>query len=103
MEDSLDEQLRTAIANKQLIAFGYHGVVRVAEPHDYGIKNGARKLLVYQLRTLDGARPQRATGWRLLDVSQVEACTMLEVTFPGSRGQSSQQHMTWDEVFARVS
>lgn len=101
--DPLDAQLRLAIAHKRLIAFAYHGVVRVAEPHDYGIKTGSRKLLVYQLRTADDGRDQPTTGWRLLDVAQIEACTVSEIAFAGSRGESSQQHMMWDEVFARVS
>jgi hypothetical protein len=101
--EPLDAHLRFAIANKRLIAFGYRGVVRIAEPHDYGVKNGSVKLLVYQLRTTDDGHKKRASGWRLLEASQIEACTALELTFAGSRGEAGQRHMTWDELFARVS
>ena len=47
-EHTLDGQLRFAIANKRLIRFTYESAVRIAEPHDYGRRDGADKLLVYQ-------------------------------------------------------
>ncbi|HEV8394263.1 MAG TPA: hypothetical protein VGQ37_08310 [Vicinamibacterales bacterium] len=34
-----DRQLRFAIAHKRLIEVRYDGRLRVAEPHDYGVKN----------------------------------------------------------------
>ena len=100
---TLDEQLRFAIAHRRLIQVSYNGRMRVVEPHDYGILNGSTTLLVYQLREA-GAMPRaKATGWRLFEVSTISACALLEERFPGSRGQSDQQHMTWDELFARVT
>ena len=44
-----------------------------------------------------------ATGWRLLDTSQIEECLVLEKNFPGSRGLLHQSHLVWDVVYARVS
>lgn len=99
---SLDESLRFAIANKRLVQLGYHGRLRIAEPHDYGIQNGKTMLLVYQLAD-SGGRAKAATGWRMLEVSQIETLTVLEPTFPGSRGQSHQAHYTWDTLYARVT
>jgi hypothetical protein len=88
---STDEQLRFAIARKHLIELKYNGRTRIAEPHDYGVKNGTRKLLVYQLRAAEAATQKRKPewGWRLLELSKIEECTVLEQTFAGSRGQSS--------------
>jgi hypothetical protein len=101
---STDEQLRFAIARKQLVQLTYNGRTRIAEPHDYGVKNGTRRLLVYQLRasgaTMQEQKPER--GWRLLEVSKIEECSVLDETFGGSRGQSSQRHIVWDELFVRV-
>jgi hypothetical protein len=101
---STDKQLRFAIARKRLIQLEYNGRTRIAEPHDYGVKNGTRKLLVYQHRASGAAaqdrKPER--GWRLLEVSKIEECSVLEQTFPGSRGESSQRHIVWDELFVRV-
>jgi hypothetical protein len=102
---SIDEQLRFAIARKQLIEFKYNGRTRIAEPHDFGVKNGTRKLLVYQLRAAGAATRDRKPewGWRLLEVSEIEECSVLDQTFAGSRGRSSQHHMVWDELFIRVA
>jgi hypothetical protein len=100
---SLDERLRFAIANKRLIEVTYGGRVRVAEPHDYGIKNGTPKVLLLQLGERgDAAKRSESTGWRLLDVAKIGSCQVLERTFRGSRGPAYQQHMTWDRVLARV-
>jgi hypothetical protein len=109
MPESLDAQLRTAIANRRLVQFRYDGKLRVAEPHDYGVQNGGEKLLVFQLRA-SGGPPARASasskgvqGWRMLDVPKIAECAVLDETFAGSRGQSHQRHHAWDEVYARVA
>jgi hypothetical protein len=38
---------------------------------------------------------------RLLGLEYIGVCKVLEQTFPGSRGDSHQQHLNWDAVFAR--
>ncbi|MBI3492440.1 MAG: hypothetical protein HY047_11775 [Acidobacteria bacterium] len=102
--EALDERLRFAIANKRLIRVTYQGSLRIGEPHDYGIQHGTPKLLFYQLRRADGGHGRDAvTGWRLFEVSKIDECVVLEETFHGSRGQSHRQHLTWDELFARVA
>jgi hypothetical protein len=99
---SLDAQLRFAIANKRLIEVRYQGHTRVAEPHDYGARHGVDRLLVYQLR--GPVRPGRsAAGWRRFDTEKIEACTVLDDVFKGSRGQSHHDHLEWDVLYARVT
>jgi hypothetical protein len=93
----IDHQLRTAIAGRRLIRFTYMKVSRVAEPHDYGIHNGALRLLVYQLRAKPFSR-----GWRMLDVAKIQSLVLLDQTFAGSRGAAYRTHLKWDRVFARV-
>jgi hypothetical protein len=104
LSGSNDEQLRFAITRKRLIQLEYDRRTRIAEPHDYGVKNGTRKLLVYQLGAATATRPGRKPerGWRLLEVSKIQECSVLDPTFGGSRGQSSQRHIVWDELFIRV-
>lgn len=97
----MDERLRFAIANKHLIEVCYHGSVRIAEPHDYGVYKGIERLFIYQLR---GSTPSHSiAGWRLLDMSQIEECLVLEKRFHGSRGPAHRIHLVWDTVYARVS
>jgi hypothetical protein len=98
----LPAKLRFAIANKRLLGLEYNTRLRVAEPHDFGAMSGTSRLLVYQLLVDGAASDDRAQGWRLLFVTKISACKVLEETFAGSRGDSHRQHMRWDAVFARV-
>ena len=100
-KDTLDTQLRFAIANKRLIQFTYDGAVRVAEPHDYGLRDGTTKVLAYQ-REKAGRRDHDVRGWRWLETPKIEECLVLERTFSGSREASDQQHHHWDVLYARV-
>jgi hypothetical protein len=97
----LDSRLRFAIVNKRLIQFKYDDAVRVAEPHDYGLRDGSEKVLVYQRRK-SGQQYKDARGWRWLETSKIEECVVLEDTFTGTREQADQQHHEWDVLYARV-
>ena len=100
-DGSTDARIRAAIADRRLVEVRYQGTARIAEPHDYGIQNGCERLLVFQRR--GPARPGHAsTGWRLLDRSKIEALTVLNETFEGSRGQSHSAHYQWEAVYERV-
>ena len=101
MDDSLDERIRRAIAQKRLLEIRYKRAVRLAEPHDYGVIDGTERLLVFQLRGPDSGKG--AGGWRLLDVVKIESCVVTHQTFAGSRGQSHQQHYQWETLYARVT
>ena len=99
-ERALDAQLRFAIANTRLLRVTYDGATRIVEPHDYGVRNGKAKLLVFQ-RDKAGRQTDSARGWRTLDLSKIRHCVVLEETFAGSR-QADQQHLDWDLLYARV-
>ena len=98
---SLDAKLRFAIANRRLIQFTYGEALRVAEPHDYGVQKGAERLLAFQVRAAS-RRAASASGWKLLFVDEIGECTVLDDTFPGSRGDAHQGHYVWDVLYARV-
>jgi hypothetical protein len=98
---TLDTQLRFAIANKRLIRFTYDGAERVAEPHDYGARDGADKLLAFQ-REKSGRKDHDVRGWRWLDTVKIQDCIVLEDSFGGSREAADQQHHQWDVLYARV-
>ncbi len=102
-EESIDEQLRFAIANKRLIQLGYAGRLRVVEPHDYGVHKRTTMLLACQRR--ESAEMQRPSGqsWRLFDVSKIESYSVLDETFQGSRGEAHRHHHTWNVLYARVT
>jgi len=95
----IDRLLRKAIRTKHLLRFRYKGQERVAEPHDYGIQNGVVRVFCYQV---DGQSSRRLPGWRLVDVSEMQDCKILEHRFAGNREAPSGKHHRWDEVFVCV-
>jgi hypothetical protein len=99
---SIDAQIRQAIAGTNLVEIRYKHQSRIVEPHDYGVLRGVDRLLVYQLRTTGAAAGKGAFGWRLFDVAKIESLVVLETTFKGSRGASDQEHHAWDVLYARV-
>jgi hypothetical protein len=98
---SVDNLLCFAIKNKRLIEFEYQSRLRVAEPHDYGILHGARKLLVYQVR--GDTRTKSIPGWRIVLVSDIRQLGVLKERFPGGRALRSDKHKKWDQLFIRVA
>ena len=97
----IDELLRRAINEKKLIQFTYQGKRRVAEPHDYGIQNGAVRLLSYQIG--GASHSGRLPDWRWIEVPGISDLEILGKTFAGNRPVPSGKHHAWDQVFARVS
>ena len=77
----------------------FESVVRIAEPHDYGLRDGIPKLLEYQ-RQRAVRRDPTVRGWRWLDVAKIEDCTVVEESFSGTRETSHQQHHHWDVLYA---
>src|SRR2546422_5588121 len=100
--EPVDLQIRFAIANKRLVQLSYHGRVRVVEPHDYGELNHTTKLLIYQVSTSGDMRKKNPRGWRLLEVSEITECAVLDKMFPGTRGESYKRHLAWEVVYSRV-
>ena len=100
-EHTLDSQLRFAIANKRLIRFTYDSAERVAEPHDYGLRDGTPKVLTYQVQKA-GRKDRQVRGWRSLEISKIENCVVLDDTFSGTREVADQRHYRWDVLYARV-
>ena len=98
---SIHRQLRLAIETKRLIEFAYQDLRRVAEPHDYGVLNGAEHLLVYQVA--GESRSMKLPDWRLIRVTEIKKFRILDKQFPGGRSVPSGKHKKWDQLFIRVS
>jgi hypothetical protein len=98
----VDQNVRTAIAERRLLQLTYKGKSRIVEPHDYGVQDGKTRLFVYQLRVVGEVESAKTRGWRLLEFPGITTCLALEETFKGSRGGAHQKHMSWDVLYARV-
>jgi len=101
MDPETDRLIRTAIAHTRLIRFRLDGLLRIAEPHDYGMMNGTVRLFVYQVG--GRSRSGRLPDWRLVSLSEASAFELLERTFSGPHATRSGKHQRWDRLFASVS
>ena len=93
--------IRNAIANKEVIEFTYHGYPRVAEPHVYGIKDGKRQILVYQIggSTSSGKIPD----WRRIILDEISGLRVVKgQKFVGPDDNHSVDHGDWDTIIAAV-
>jgi hypothetical protein len=97
----IDDIIRTAIASKNMIEFTYQGRQRIAEPHVYGVHNGKRQVLVYQVGgdSVSGALP----GWHRIDVDKISSIRITPKTFIGNRRLISGKHSNFDEILAIAS
>jgi hypothetical protein len=98
---SADRLLRIAIAERRLVTFSLDGFPRIAEPHDYGIKDGEARLFFYQRG--GASRSGRPVGWRWAALPKIWDLQILHDTFPGPRPVPSGRHVHWDTLIATVS
>ena len=92
--------ITTAINEKRLIEFTYDGLLRIAEPHVYGVKDGKYELLVYQIsgQSRSGGLP----NWRRVELHKVTNMKILNETFLGRRATPSGKHSSFDRTIAIV-
>src|ERR1700722_10727972 len=95
-----DALIRSAIGQRRLVTFTLHGCLRVAEPHDYGIRDGVPQLLAYQVR--GQSKSGKLPNWRWVVLSQASGFELLDETFPGGRTAPSGNHNPWERLFLRV-
>ncbi|NOT98766.1 MAG: hypothetical protein HOO97_06700 [Sideroxydans sp.] len=92
----MENQIISAIKEKKILTFTYKGYPRVVEPHVYGIHEGTRQLLGYQIRGSSksgGVLPE----WRRFGISEMQNLQMLSETFPGRRANPSGERSHWDQ------
>jgi hypothetical protein len=94
-----DPEILTAIEQTRMIRLMYHDKVRILEPHDHGILNGAVQLLGYQIA---GKSSRRLPNWLLMKTNEIVDLEMLDQTFPGGRPTATGNHTRWDKLFIRV-
>ena len=99
--EQTEDRICAAIAGRRLITFLLRGLRRIAEPHDYGIIGGSKRLFFYQVG--GESRSGSPVGWRWADLSVVSHLEMLERVFPGPRATHTGRHMRWDRLIATVS
>jgi predicted DNA-binding transcriptional regulator YafY len=100
VDPAVHQLILTAIHERRLLRFTYHGKERIVEPQDYGIQKGTANLFTYQIAGESSS--SRLPDWRKFAVLSMSSLELLDETFPGSRSVPSQKHQEWDVLFARV-
>ena len=80
----LREQLCAAIRRRSLVMFEYGDLIRVVEPHRFGINSAGHEMLSGKLRA-GYSRSDPAGGWRNYLLSDVRALQVLDAPFAGTR------------------
>src|SRR5215208_2696327 len=80
----LREQLCAAIRRRSLVMFEYGDLIRVVEPHRFGINSAGHEMLSGWLRA-GYSRSDPAGGWRNYLVRDVSALQVLDAPFAGTR------------------
>ena len=101
VDSAVHQLILTAIHERRLLRFTYHGKPRIVEPQDYGIQKGTVNLFTYQIAG-ESSSSSRLPDWRKFAVLSMSNLELLDQTFAGSRVVPSQRHQEWDVLFAGV-
>jgi hypothetical protein len=96
-----ERDLCTAIRGRRLVSFDLNGCQRIAEPHDYGIMNGRRRLFFFQVG--GSSNSGKPLGWRVADLTKLSNLRPLNQHFAGPRPSLSGRHQKWQRLIASVS
>ena len=80
----LRDQLCAAIRRRSLVMFEYGDLIRVVEPHRFGINSAGHEMLSGWLRACY-SRSDPAGGWRNYLLHEVSALQVLDAPFAGAR------------------
>ena len=97
----LREQLCAAIRRRSLVMFEYGDLIRVVEPHRFGVNSAGHEMLSGWLRA-GYSRSDPAGGWRNYLLSDVTALQVLDAPFAGTRPGYSAHDARMREVYCEL-
>ena len=97
----LPAQLCSAITRRSLVMFEYGDLIRVVEPHRFGVNGAGHEMLSGWLRA-GYSRSDPAGGWRNYLVSEIRALQVLAAPFADTRpGYAAHDHRM-PQVYAEL-
>lgn len=97
----LREQLCAAIRRRSLVMFEYGDLIRVVEPHRFGLNSAGHAMLSGWLRA-GYSRSDPAGGWRNYLLSDVHALQVLDAPFAGTRPGYAAHDPRMREVYCEL-
>jgi len=98
----LREQLCAAIRRRSLVMFEYGDLIRVVEPHRFGVNSAGHEMLSGWLRA-GYSRSDPAGGWRNYLLSDVSAVQVLDAPFAGTRPGYAAHDPRMREVYCELA
>src|SRR5690349_6638280 len=97
----LREQLCGAIRRRSLVMFEYGDLIRVVEPHRFGVNSAGHEMLSGWLRA-GYSRSDPAGGWRNYLLHEVRALQVLDAPFAGARPGYAAHDPRMPQVFCEL-
>ncbi|MEO6527163.1 MAG: hypothetical protein ABIP93_11100 [Gemmatimonadaceae bacterium] len=97
----LRQQLCAAITRRSIVMFEYDDLIRVVEPHRFGINSAGHEMLSGWLRA-GYSRSDPAGGWRNYLLGDVSALQVLDAPFAGTRPGYTAHDPRMREVFCQL-
>jgi hypothetical protein len=98
----MHEQLCAAITRRSLVMFEYGDLIRVVEPHRFGVNSAGHPMLSGWLRA-GYSRSDPAGGWRNYLISDIRALQLLDAPFAGTRPGYAAHDPRMREVFCQLT
>jgi hypothetical protein len=95
-------QLCAAITRRSLVMFEYGDLIRVVEPHRFGVNSAGHEMLSGWLRA-GYSRSDPAGGWRNYLLTDVSALQVLDAPFAGTRPGYAPHDARMREVFCELT
>ena len=99
---ALHAQLCAAITRRTLILFEYGDLIRVVEPHRFGVNSAGHAMLSGWLRA-GYSRSDPGGGWRNYLVSDIRSLQLLDAPFAGTRPGFALHDPRMREVYAELT
>ncbi|HEX6598780.1 MAG TPA: hypothetical protein VF034_05615 [Gemmatimonadaceae bacterium] len=98
----LHRQICAAITRRSLVMFEYGDLIRVVEPHRFGVNSAGHPMLSGWLRA-GYSRSDPAGGWRNYLLSDISAFQILDAPFAGTRPGYTAHDARMREVFCELT
>ena len=100
-EKELDRKLCEAITQRLLVMFEYGDLIRVVEPHRFGVNSAGHATLSGWLRA-GYSRSDTAGGWRSYLVSDIRSLQVLAAPFAAARIPAAPHDPRMREVYCQL-
>lgn len=97
----MENIIREAIANKQLLEFIYKDELRIVEPYTFGVTTKGNDVLSgYQI---DGeSTSSNELGWRLFTLDKIDNLNLLEDDFSGDRDEYNPNDSRMSHIYCTL-